>query len=82
MGQGSAVEAVPGLSRELAEHRDTEKLSQRDTENRIHLWLCPERKQDDAKDTQAPFPCPQAVFVWLDCFQLAEWGQALCKSCH
>lgn len=32
VGQGSAVEAVPGLNSELAVHCDTEKLSQRDTE--------------------------------------------------
>lgn len=31
---------------------------------------------------KAPLSCPQAVFVWLDCFQLAERGQALSKSCN
>lgn len=50
--------------------------------NRIHLWLCPECKQDEVKDTQAPLSCPRAVFVWLDRFQLAEWGQVLSKSCN
>lgn len=32
VGQGSAVEAVPGLNSELAVHCDTENLSQRDAE--------------------------------------------------